>query len=421
MTWVRRFILCSMLFSGFVQARGDDTRANDSRTNGWQLQVGYVHQWGRGMSVKGPAPAISGSDLLPVLGSRELFNGAPSIPLTGFIDRNYNDGFVHVDIFTGDPGLLNSDPTRYGMTWNWGANNNNNSQYNFDNGNHPTLSFHVNDREATLGATTQSSEGSGDNDLPTDGLELKFSHRLCSWTNFNPDANCPVTWTNGNATLDFVIGVALFPEACQHVGQQASLGLYAVNETYTYFDYYGDNANGGWGPLTFPYTGSMGTFGGPPAGPLIPELPETWTYGTGGLLGTATDRVSIDSEIWRVRGEVGLTLTKELSERLSGYVSPQLALEFLAMNATRHETLTYTDGSGTTIVSSRSDSSQKATIVPGLLLTGGIDYLISENWYLGASLGWEWLVREPSIRVGTSRVSFNLDGGECSLYLGRHF
>jgi hypothetical protein len=408
------------MLSAIVVARGDD-----SRTNKWQMQVGWVHQWGRGMSVSGPAPSISARDLSSApLGGSTLLSGVPtpSIPLTGFINRDFNDGYVHPDIFTGDTGLLSTDPERYGMTWNWGANNTSGSQYNYPNNDHPTLSFHVNDREAVLGAATVTGSTT-DDELPTEGLEIKFSRRLCTWTNSNLNADGPLTWTNGNITLDLVLGLVLFPQVSQHVARQASLGVYSVNETYTYFDYYGSSAGGGYPPLTFPYAGTFGSYYGPAAGPLIPELPESWTYGPGSLLGTARDCVAIDSEIWRLRGEIGLTLTKEITQRLSAYVSPQFVLEFVDMRACRHETLTYTDAQagGTTTVFSRTDSKQKMTLVPGFLLTGGVDYLLSENWFVGASLGWEWLARNPSIRVGPDRVHFDLDGGEFSLYLGRHF
>ena len=400
-------------------------RGEDSRTNQWQLQVGWVHQWGRGMSVQGPAPAISVSAVDTVLAGRDLVSGTPgpSIPLTGFINRDFNDGFVHNDIFTGDPGLLGTDPERYGMTWNWGANNILNSQYNYDSGNHPTLAFHLDDREAVLGPVGMSG-GTSSDQLPTDGVEFKLSRRLCTWTNGNYTADgSNISWTNGATMLDLVLGVALFPRAEQHVARQASAGVNAVDETYTYFDYYGAAVNGGFPPLTFPYTGSMGAYGDPPAGPLIPELPESWSYVMGPLLGTARDRVAIDSSLWHLRGEAGLTLTKEMSARWSIYFSPQFALEFIRMQAVRSETLTYTDvlSGGTTVISSRSDSNQKSTVVPGILLTGGADYLISENWYLGLSLGWEKLARTPQIRVGPSTVRFDLNGFEGSLYLGRHF
>ncbi len=412
MILTRNNLVLILLLSGFAVAQGDD-----SRTNAWQMQVGWVHQWGRGMSVSGPAPSISGGALLSVLGSRELVSSPNNLTYpdnTLLIPRLFDDGYVSPDIFTGDPGLLNTE--RYHMTWNWGAGA---SQYNFDGGVNPTLTYHLTTAEAVLGAETQSG-GSTDNSMPTDGVEFKFSRRLYTWTNCNLNADGPLTWTNGVATLDLVLGVALFPKVCQHVSQQASLGAYAVDETYVYSDYYGAN---GYPPLTFPYAGTMGTFGGDPAGPLIPELPDQAYGALGSLLGTARDRITIDSEIWRLRGEAGLTLTKEISPRWSVYVSPQLALEFVSMSACRRETLTYTDaqGGGLTTIASRTDNNQKTTLIPGFLLTGGADCLVSENWFLGASLGWEWLARDPSLTVGNSHLRFALSGGECSIYCGRHF
>jgi outer membrane protein W len=61
------------------------------------------------------------------------------------------------------------------------------------------------------------------------------------------------------------------------------------------------------------------------------------------------------------------------------------------------------------------------SLYPGVLLTAGVDYRISENWYAGASLGYEWLFDDPSVRVGGYRVDYDLNGGEFSLYVGRHF
>ena len=58
---------------------------------------------------------------------------------------------------------------------------------------------------------------------------------------------------------------------------------------------------------------------------------------------------------------------------------------------------------------------------PGVLLTAGVDYRFSENWYAGASLGYEWLFQDPSVRVGPDKVTFDLNGGEMSLYVGRRF
>ena len=407
--------------SAIAVARGADSPANEPLTNMWQVQVGWVHQWGRGMSVKGPAPTVSANALSPLLGNLPIVSGSPTAtyPDNGLLtDRNFDDGYVRLDYWTGDSGLLVTDPTRYAMTWNWGCDHA--SQYNYDSGNHPTLSFHINQGEAQLGAATLTGRNS-DDELPTDGVEVKFSRRLHAWTNVTQSADNPnLSCTNISTTLDLMLGAAWFPMVRQHVSRQATLGVYGVSETYTYLDYYGTSAGGSWPPLDVPYQGIFGDAF--TAGPLIPARPESWDYSTD-LLGTARDRVSIETEIWHLRGELGLTLTREITPRLSVYVSPQFVLEFVDMRASRSETLTYTDAQSgsTTTLSSPTRNKHRMEVVPGVLLTTGADYLISENWFVGASLGWEWLSKQPSIRVGPSRICFDLDGGEFSLYVGRHF
>ena len=408
MTHSRKLVAALLMLSAIAVARGDEPR-----TNKWQMQVGWVHQWGRGMTVSGPAPAITVSDLsaLPLGGLIMLPAGGANSTDPTLMRIFDNGGYVGPDLWTGDASLNGTD--RAGMTWNWGANA---SQYNSVT---HELTYQVAGRDAVMGATTMSGGTSDKDNLPTDGVEIKFSRRLFAWTNCNLTADGPcLVWTNGNASLDLVMGMALFPRVSQHIARQASLDVSSIAETYTYSDYYGTSAGGGLPPLDMPYYGTFGN-----AGPLIPELPEFYNYTTLNQLGTARDRVAIDSKILRVRGEIGLTLTKEITQRLSVYVSPQFALELLDMDAYRSETLTYTDAGigGTSTIASRTDHKHEVTLIPAFLLTGGADYLLSENWYVGASLGWEWLARNPSIRVGANRVRFNLDGGEFSLYLGRHF
>lgn len=421
MTFSKTIIILLLMLTAVMDARGEDSHADAPNTNLWKVQVGWVHQWGRSMRVSGPAPAISGSDLSALI-SRTVLSGAPAPTYPDgslLTDRNFDDGYVRVDYWTGDVGLLlGPNPERYGMTWNWGCDNA--GQYNYDSGNHPTLSFHISGNDAMLGTPTLTG-GRSDDELPTDGIEVKLNRRLHTWTNITQDADNPnLTWTNISTTLDLVLGAAWFPKVRQHVVRQAAMNVYGVTEVYTYLDYYGTSDGGSWPQLDVPFQGIFGD--AYTAGPLIPERPESWDYTTD-LLGTARDRVSIESEIWHLRGEIGLTLTRELTQRLSAYVSPQFVLEFVDMRARRQETLTFTDAQTgiPTTIASRPRSKHKMTVVPGFLVTAGADYLLSENWYVGASLGWEWLTRDPSIRVGPSRVRFDLDGGEFNLYLGRHF
>lgn len=409
-SWGGMFVVLATV----VAARGDD-----SNTNKWRVQVGYVHQWGRGMRISGPGPSLSGDVLSSIpLGSIHLVSGtpAPTYDLTSYIPRTFLDGHVSPDRWTTDPGLRpGSDPTTagdYGMTWNWRADNA--SQYNYDNGNHPTLTFHLQDR--AMIDTRDTLTGSADtDDLPKWGIEVKATRWLHSWTN-----DTPVTghsWSNIEANLDFLVGVAWFPQTRQRDRRMASRNIRGVSETYTYLDYYGTAAGGSYPPLDMPYSG---TYDGP--GPLLPELPESVTLTTT-QIGSAQDRLSLESRMWHLRGEIGLELSRPVSERLTVSLAPQFALEFVDMTASRSERATYTDAQTrqTTVFASSTIRKHKMAVVPGFLLTAGLDYRFTEHWYAGASVGWEWLAYDPSIRVGPNRMKFDLDGFEGSLYLGRHF
>lgn len=383
-------------------------QSGSSGESGWHVQVGYVHQWGRGMSVSGPAPSVSASDLSSApLGSRTIHDGDPTAtyPDNGLlIPRVFDDGYVRPDLWTDDSALSGTD--RYGMTWNWGVNSA--GQYDYDNGAHPTLSFHLSDKQAVMGDTTVSGSTT-DDDMPNNGIDVRFGRTLAEW-----GGGVDAAWWDTPTTVDAVLGMAWFPTVDQRTAREASRTVYNVTETYTYSDYYGAN---GEGPLDVPWSG---TYDGP--GSLIPATPSDWSYALDPL-GTARDRVTVDSQLWHLRGEVGPQLTKAVTRHWSVYVMPQAVLEVVDMSADRRETLTYTDGQTgqTTTLASRTDHKSGYAVVPGLLLTGGLNYVTDAGWYAGASLGWEWLAEDPSLSVGPDRVRFDLDGGEFSFYLGRRF
>lgn len=385
-------------------------RSGISEQSKWRVQVGYAYQWGRGMSVSGSTPSISAGDLASApLGGRVIHDGLPAATYPDnslLISRTFDDGFVLLDRWTDDLALLGSD--RYGMTWNWGVDNA--SQYNYDGGVNPTLSFHLSDHQAVTGSTAVS--GQSDEDFSESGVEVRFGRTLVEW-----GGGVDAAWWDTPTTLDAAVGLAWFPEADQCVTRQAVRGVYNVTETYVYSDYYGSSAGGSWGPLDVPSTGS---FDGP--GALIPATPTSWSYALD-QLGTARDQVGIESQLWHLRVTAGFALTKAITEHWSVYLMPQAILEIVSMSVTRHEALTYTDSQtgDTTTLASRTDHKKEYEVVPGFLLTGGLNYQIDAGWYAGASMGWEWLAEDPSLNVGSNRVSFDLDGGECSLYLGYLF
>jgi len=389
-------------YSEEPQAKTRQDADMDKNTDKWRVQVGWVHQWGRGMSVKSSPSSFSFSGGLPSL------SGASELSYPGV----YDDGYVLPDIWTDDDDIV-VPPSRQGMTWNWGANNA--SQYNYDGGEHPTLTFHK-DRGEYVGDAYSLRGDNSDDDIPADGLEIKFSRLLHFWTyNSGPTNN----GANVKVALDLnvVFGVALFPGNSQKCRNSYGQDVFNVSETYTYLDYYGTVLGGSWPALVLPYAGSEST-----EGPLIPVTPESASQ-TSAYLGTYRDSVEIKSKLWRLRGVAGIELSKPLTERLDVFVSPQFVLEFLDMHAERTETFTFTDASSgaSSTVASRRNRHSKMTVCPGALITVGANYRFGENWYAGADVGWEWLIDEPSLRVGADRVQYDLSGGEFSLYVGRRF
>lgn len=389
---------------------GQEQRANAGRGTGprtnstWQVQVGWVHQWGRGMSVHGPAPALS-------LRSGRAAGGTPSLTYpdnNAVIPRDFDDGYVHPDLWTGDRGV---PAERQGKTWNWGADNP--SQYDYNGGVNPTLTYHI-DRGEYLGGSATATGGSSDDDLPSEGVEVKFTHLLRSWTKGGGATNEPTP----KVTLDMnlVVGLAWFPGNKQTHRRSTGQNVYSLSETYSYPDYYGTAAGGSWPALNIPYAGNYGSVGGTDAGPLIPATPDSSAL-VSAYMGTLRNNIEIESTVWRLRGEVGVEFVKPITDRLSVYAAPQLVLEFVDMSVDRTETATGPGGTSTT----RSDSEHKMGLYPGVLLTAGADYRLSENWYAGASVGYEWLVEDPSVHVGPDKVEYDLNGGEFSLYVGRRF
>lgn len=379
-------------------------RDKGSRTNNlWQVQVGWAHQWNRGMSVHGPAPS-------PSTGGRRALSTAPGLTYpdnNALLSREFNDGYVRPDLWTGDMGV---PAERQGMTWNWGAQNA--SQYNYDDGGHPTLSYHISHGEY-VGPAYTGKGGKSDDDFPSDGIEIKAKRLLHAWMN----GDGTTSNRNDKVALEtsLVVGLAWFPGTKQRNRRSMGQNVYGLSETYTYLDYYGTAEGGSWPALDVPYSGSYGSVGGSDAGPLIPATPESAALASA-YLGSLHNSVEIESKLWRLRGEVGLEFTKPLTERLSLYVAPQLVLEFVDMSVERDES---SSGGGT--VTSRSDSKHKMAVYPGVLLTAGADYRLSENWFAGASVGYEWLFEDPSVNVGPDRVEYDLNGGEFSLYIGRSF
>jgi hypothetical protein len=355
------------------------------------------------MSVSGPAPT-------PSAGGRPNLSGTAGLTYpdnNALIPRDFDDGYVHPDIWTGDRGV---PAERQGMTWNWGAQNA--SQYDYNGGVHPTLSYHLNRGEAVSSAYNINN-GESDDEFDAYGIEVKAKRLLHTWLKDDDVADAQEAGVALEMSL--LVGLAWFPSITQDHRRSTGRSIYGVSETYTYLDYYGTEAGGSWPALDVPYLGSYGEVGGSDGGPLIPGSPESATQ-SAAYLGSTRNTVDIESKIWRLRGEAGLEFATPLTERLNLYVAPQFVLEFVDMSVDRRESST---GGGAS--SSSAQSTHKMAVYPGVLLTAGADYSVSENWYAGGSVGYEWLFQDPYVRVGRDKVTYDLNGGEVSLYIGCRF
>lgn len=372
----------------------------------WRVQAGWVRQWGRGMTLRNVAPSFGIGAPLPR-------TGAPGMTYPdnqAIRPRTFDDGYVRPDFWTNDRGLLSGpNPERYALTWNWGAENA--SQYDYDGGRHPTLEFHIDRGTYSDPVSAVTGPDRSDEDLPSDGMEVRASRLLRSWRG---DA--------GTLDLNITLGMACFNDAEESLDQSMERRVHRSRETYTYLDFYGvRTAPGGpWPPLDVPYAGNYGSDSS--AGPLIPVRPES-SRRTSSLVGTYRDSVELVGELSRMRAAMGPDFALPVTERLRLTLAPQLALEFVEMSISRHETVTFTDTrtGATRAVGLGVNHEYENQIVPGLLLTAGADLRLVGPWFAGATLGWEWLVDDPSVPMGENRVRFDLDGGECSLFLGRTF
>ncbi len=391
------------------------------RDNQWEAQVGWVRQWNRQMRITGTDPTLSVTEI----GGRQLLGGMPAFtyPDSGaFIPRTFDDGYVHPDYWTGDRELLNGpDPERFGTTWNWGADRA--GQYDHDGGRHPTLTFHIDRNVAVLeGASSVTGDSASQKDgMPVDGIELKLNRLLHTWAKNAGDAGLQAE--DKALLMDLVLRLAWFPKQGQRFQRSQSQRMLAVSEAYVYHDYYGGNTavGGPFPPLDVPYHGSYGT--ATQAGPLIPVTPESMQH-VSRAIGTVRNNIAIRSEMWRLRGAAGLEFVKPLTRRLSLFVSPQFVLELIRMEAVRTEAVTFTSGAtgeSDVVVAARSDRESKTQVVPGFLLNAGANVAITENWFLSAGFGYEWLTENPSVRVGSTRIGYDLEGWEFNLAVGRWF
>jgi hypothetical protein len=377
------------------------------RKDVWRVRAGWVHQWGRDMEVRGSAPSYYRS-LLPRSGNPRWAGkpppgemSGPWVGRPGESDWNFDDGYVFPDEESGErPG---GDPANPYSTHYWHYT----SADQYDAENH-TLTFHRDMGMRTDGAP-RSALGGIDENLPRNGINVSASR----WLH---------TWEERNVDLDLLVGLTWFPKTkTLRNTRSTDQNVVRENLAYTYFDFFGDRGwqpeLGSYGYGAGGYWGEYSTLPGDTDNPILP-LEYDVSDPTRGLV---RDTARINGKIWRLRGEAGPTFTRPLTERLSLYLAPQFVLEYVKARVYRTETVTLYEEGQSSLLGSRSHKNKTTRFVPGVLLSAGATYLISEHWHVGASVGYEWLSRDVSLSVGPDTVNFDLKGGECSLFLSRQF
>ena len=180
-----------------------------------------------------------------------------------------------------------------------------------------TLSFTRNLGIAPSDKPPRVDGATSDESFPRDGIEGKASRWLYTWEDLDLD-------------IDISLGLAWFPEGPAMKNRRTTVQkLFYNTRTYTYHDFFYDQ-NQDLHPLSYYGPGFDGTYltqeGDNPLMPLDYDVPPVDTTVCAGSI---RDTACIRAHMWHLRGEVGPTFTRPLTSRLSVYVAPQFALEFV--------------------------------------------------------------------------------------------
>lgn len=410
MKWSQNGLVVALAMVAVVATGQQQNQEQPPKEKRWRVSAGWVHQWGRGMDVEGPAPSLYNRLHLqrgskwegqpPPNGMTGPENGLPA-------QWNYDDGYVFPDEQS-DIAHPGDDPNASYSTHYWHYENP--DQYSVANPARPTLTFHRDLGLHYSGDPSVTTDAHSDDDLPRDGVEI----RLSRWLH---------TWKDQDMDLDVVVGVAWFPDTDPVLHSRTTRQNLVHRVTrYTYVDYFGSTGGGAWQPGLdnwYPYYGRFHTNDDPPGD--NPIIPLDYAVDPASKVSVINDTVGIEATFWRLRGVLGPSVTKPLTRRLSAYVAPQFALEYVDVCVDRTETVTVDRRGRVDRRGGTSDHEDATEFVPGFLLTAGANYAVTTNWLVGASVGWEWLSRDVDVNIGPDKVSFDLDGAEVSITLSRKF
>jgi hypothetical protein len=372
-------------------------------------------------------------------------NEIPDVgPVDDYADRDYDDGFVYQDMFTGGAFFPNS-------TWYWGFDSL--SQYSKAA---DQLSFHA-----------YGSESYGEK-VYGDGLKVGYGERLSLCTERSSAIDYDDTvdaWGAGvKIGYDFAseeamsISLVLGAEAAWDAKTDMSTSTYKemvtkeayqVTKTYTYsyWEFYEQESivvdsydlNG-----LVPDPSYEGTYGFPP-GPIIPNLPSARSEDMGEAeMVKRTEKAYspevvsshvTDTTTWMAQNQVDIDFSADVytfhlgprfavqaSDAISFFVDPSMTLTLTSIDAKRSEKFyaTYADGSKETIKTWRdTDDQDKAQV--GARIAAGAALEFGNGFFMTVEGGYDWVPEKIDIDLGPNTVKFDPSAYHAELALGFRF
>ena len=416
------------------------------QAEGWKVSV-------KGQSRSGMEARLSGSSrahdeaagLLPGSSSdsgldwdrgQRVSPGAVDLPdddITTYDDRTFDNGFVNSSAISesGDPDY----------TWNWGYE----SDGQYDSGSQ-TYTFTRDTTVAASGGYMDRASG-------------RQSERE-SWVTLDRDADDRADFDAAGAVLEasyafkqmeWICGLGfaqaddltLADQTYAAEVEQRNYRTYAeksyeqllsagYQETYTYQDSYGVGSS-----LTAPYQGS---YDGP--GAVINSRPSTRDVAQAGTTANQSVLVSSDSgrgltsvDRWAIHNEVEVDVETDITSAYTGlrtgmtvkelirfYVQAQVSLNLVSASLDRREVLySSKNGGSEQALATWTDASDDEEWVIGLGLSAGAEVNLGKTWFATASVGYEYMLNDPTFAVGPSEVQLDLSSLQADLGLGLRF
>lgn len=435
MIWVMGIYLTA----GMVNAESTlDARHHGARGPRFWWRAGAVYRAGMEGSATGTSRTQQQAADMIRSGTRGARSGIGIPPAIGpnpddigqYKDRDFDDGYVHRDSMTYDPG------TGIGDEWtvNWGYEES--GQYDPNAG---TITFRrasvseqavgVEDRHTSRSVRTDRDAGmAAERRFGAAGMELAFGTRLTR----RPVVNA-----------GFALGLRYFPEMSasltdttfrQTVTDRAFTTrrtlriLDQVADTYTY-DYpdqplYPD-------PPPAPYDGSNAD---PANDPLLDYRParserqvqrsshrSRETRKTGETVWNAANRIDVAITTDLLQAIAGPRGTYQLGRRTRAHAAVALALNHVDTSVDRREIFEATGEDGSRqVLRGWHDRERRTDWLWGGRLEAGATVALGASWNAGISAGYEWIER-VRVDVGPNRITLDLSGPEVAAFIGMTF